>query len=148
MSQRVAISPDVIFVIYIRATRERLWDELTSTDTPRSWMYGSETRSNWEVGARYDQLSDNFVLITGEVLVFDAPTHLRLTFDPRWDDAVTTEQPGLLDYTLENVVGDESTTKLTVVVSELSGESRVCAQRDTPEIYSSLKSLLETGRPL
>lgn len=148
MTQPAAIPPEVIFVIHIRATRARVWDELTSTDTPRPWLYGSETRSNWEVGARYDQLSDGVVLITGEVLAFDPPAHLRLTFDPRWDDTVASEQPGVLDYTLEDIPGDEATTKLTVTVSGLTGESRDAAQRDNPEIYSSLKSLLETGRAL
>lgn len=148
MSQPAANSPDVIFVIHIRASRTRVWDELTSTNTPRAWQYDAETRSTWEVGARYDQSLDGFVLITGEILVFDPPTHLRLTFDPRWDDTVAPEQPGVLDYTLEEITGDEPTTKLTVTVSGLTGESRYSAQRDTSQIYSSLKSMLETGRTL
>ena len=104
--------------------------------------------SNWTIGTAYEQSSDGLILIAGEVLEFDPPAHLRLTFDPRWDDEVAGEPPGVLDYVLEEVPGEEPTTRLTVTLSGLSGESARSAATDTPGIYSSLKSLLETGRAL
>lgn len=143
-----ATKPDVVFVIHIRAPRERVWEALTSTDAPRPWLYGSVARSTWQVGVAYEISADGFVMIAGEVLAVDRPGHLRLTFDARWDDAVAAEPAGVLDYRLDETPGEEASTRLTVTLSGLRGESASSAAADTPHIYSSLKSLLETGRAL
>ncbi|MGO2004613.1 MAG: hypothetical protein ACTH2S_10110, partial [Arthrobacter rhombi] len=69
-------------------------------------------------------------------------------FDARWDEATTVEPAGIIDYLLEPVDDAGAVTLLTVTLFDLVGSSAAAAQRDTPEIYSSLKSWLETGQAL
>jgi uncharacterized protein YndB with AHSA1/START domain/DNA-binding transcriptional ArsR family regulator len=142
----VVDAPTTVFTIYIRASRERVWAALTETGTPRGWLYGTVTRSDWKPGGRYTQDADGFVMIDGEVLHCAEPSRLTLGFDAHWDETVDAEPAGVLDYRLEEA--GEGVTRLTVTLGRLVGETAAAAERDTPSIYSSLKSQLETGRPL
>lgn len=86
-----------------------------------------------------------FLLIDGDVLTVEEPSRLRIGFNAHWDEDVESEPAGILDYALED--GDESgeVTKLTVTLGGLQGATAAAAEADTPRIYSSLKSALETG---
>ena len=139
-------TPTTVFTIYIRASRQQVWDALTETGTPRGWLYGTVTRSDWRSGGRYAQDVDGFVMIDGAVLRSEEPSRLVLGFDAHWDHAVDAEPAGVLDYQIEEA--GEDVTRLTVTLSELTGHTAIAAERDTPSIYSSLKSQLETGRAL
>ncbi|WP_088320657.1 SRPBCC domain-containing protein [Kineosporia sp. R_H_3] len=144
-SDPVVTTPKTVFTIYIRASRQQVWDALTETGTPRGWLYGTVTRSDWRAGGRYSQDADGFVMIDGDVLTSEEPSRLVLGFDAHWDEAVDAEPAGVLDYRIEEA--GEGVTRLTVTLSEVTGETAAAAERDTPSIYSSLKSLLETGQP-
>ena len=135
-----------VFTIYIRASRQQVWDALTETGTPRGWLYGTVTRSDWRPGGRYVQDSDGFLMIDGDVLLSEPPSRLTLGFDAHWDDEVDAEPAGVLDYQIDEAGQD--VTRLTVTLSELTGQTAIAAERDTPSIYSSLKSQLETGHAL
>ena len=134
------------FTIYVRALPQQVWDALTETGTPRAWLYGTVTRSDWAPGGRYEQDVDGFVMIDGDVHRSEEPSRLILGFDAHWDESVDAEPAGVLDYQLELAGAD--ITRLTVTLSGLSGHTAEATERDTPAIYSSLKSLLETGRAL
>lgn len=140
--------PTTVFAIYIRATPEEVWAALTETSKPRPWLYGTLTRSTWETGTAYEQTTDGFTLIAGEILVAEPPHRLTLTFDAQWDETVAGEPAGILDYRLEPIGEAGAVTKLIVTLADLTGETAATAERDTPEIYSSFKSYLETGEPL
>ncbi|WP_172836071.1 ArsR/SmtB family transcription factor [Microlunatus soli] len=137
---------DSVYRIRIRCTAEALWRALTDNDTPRPWMWGGTIRSGWAVGDRYAMSGGGVDLIVGEVLEADRPRRLRLTFDPRWDDTVSAEQPGTLEYEIR--VLDDGVCELIVTIAGLDGASAASVAEDTPEIYSSLKSYLETGAAL
>lgn len=140
--------PTTVYSIHIRAAADRIFEALTATGTPRPWLYGSTTGSSWLPGTPYTQGSDGYTLIAGEVLDIDPPRHLRMTFDARWDEATAAEPAGIIDYRLEPVDDAGAVTLLTVSLFDLVGSSAAAAERDTPQIYSSLKSWLETGQPL
>ncbi len=139
-------APTTLFTIYIRASPQQVWDALTETGTPRAWLYGTVTRSDWTPGGRYAQDVDGLVMIDGQVHQSDEPSRLILGFDAHWDESVDAEPAGVLDYRLETAGAD--VTRLTVALSGLSARTAEATERDTPAIYSSLKSLLETGRAL
>mgnify|MGYP000170994755 CR=1 FL=1 len=140
------MSEPVIYRILIRASAEQVWSALTDTGVPRSWMWGTTIESTWQVGAPYAMSDGGTDLIVGTVRAVDRPRRLAMTFDPRWDDASTAEEPGELVYDLHD--DGDGVTELTVTISGLAGSSAASAARDTPEIYSCLKSVLETGEPL
>jgi len=137
-----------VYTIYLRAPRAKVWEALTETDTPRGWLYGTVTKCDWAVGSSYAQDAEGFVMIGGDVLAVDEPARLTLGFDAHWDADVEAEPAGVLDYRLEDADEKGETTKLTVTLSGLVGATAIAAERDTPQIYSSLKSVLETGEPL
>ncbi|GAA1366008.1 SRPBCC domain-containing protein [Arthrobacter rhombi] len=140
--------PTTIYALHIRAGIDRVWEALVDTGTPRPWLYGTTTDSSWLPGTAYTQASGGFTLIGGDVLDVDPPRHLRLGFDAQWDEATAAEPAGIIDYLLEPVDDGGSVTLLTVTLWDLVGESAAAAERDTPQIYSSLKSWLETGEAL
>ncbi|WP_010202398.1 ArsR/SmtB family transcription factor [Salinibacterium sp. PAMC 21357] len=146
MHDSTELTPNVVYRIDIRADRQKMWDELTDTGVPRAWMWGSVIESTWTAGEGYAMSSDGFELIVGAVLEIDAPRYLRVTFDPRWDDASAAEAAGELSYALET--RENGSTRLTVTISGLGPASAKSAADDTPEIYSGLKSYLETGEAL
>lgn len=145
MTVDVQTAPDTVFVIWIRATAERVWDALTDTTDPRPWLYDTVTTSDWTPGAPYTQKAGDVPLIRGEVVEAERPHRLVLTFDPCWDDEVAVEPAGRLEYRVEPADG---VVKLTVLLTGLTGESARSAARDTAEIYSALKTWIETGQPL
>ncbi len=93
-SVQTATTPQsTVFNIVIRATAQRLWDALTETDVPRSWMYDSVLTSTLEVGSGYVAGVPGFDLITGDVLAVEAPRRLLLSFDAHWTNKLTPSRP-------------------------------------------------------
>lgn len=131
-----------VFVVYIAAPRQAVWDELTSTGTTRPWLYDSITTATWQPGTRYEQRSaDGTLLIEGEVFDVVEPERLALGFDCHWDAVVAAESGGRLTYELAEVDGQ---TKLTVTTT--AGPATASeAVEGTPWIYSQLKTLLESA---
>ncbi|QYH36241.1 SRPBCC domain-containing protein [Salinibacterium sp. M195] len=146
MHESTELAPNVVYRIDIRADLNTVWKELTDTGVPRSWMWGSMIESTWTAGEGYAMSADGFALIVGTVLEIDPPRYLRMTFDPQWDDASAGEAAGELVYALET--RENRSTRLTVTISGLGPASAQSAAEDTPEIYSGLKSYLETGESL
>lgn len=134
--------PDHVYTIIINTPRQALWDELTSTGTPRPWLYGTITESSWTVGDRYEQrTSDGTLMIDGQVLAVEEPARLHLGFHCHWDTDVEAEQDGTLEYQLTDLGGDR--TELVVIQVRLGPATLASAKESTAEIYSDLKSQLE-----
>ncbi|WP_170224826.1 ArsR/SmtB family transcription factor [Mumia flava] len=141
-------APTTVFTIVIRAPRARVWEALTATGTPRGWLYDTVTTTDWRVGSSYAQDAEGFVMIDGEVLVVEECSRLTLGFDCHWDADVDAEPAGILDYVLTDADETGELTKLVVSLSAMGPATAAAAERDTPYIYSSLKSELETGTSL
>lgn len=137
-----------VFAIVIGCDAQRLWEALTATGAPRPWMHGMSAdldTQGWDVGAFYTFTSEGHEVIVGEVVEVDAPHRLVLTFDARWDEEVTGEAPAQLAYDLAQ---ERGATTLTVTMSGMGPATAASAQEGNIEMYSALKSLIETDRPL
>lgn len=133
---------DHVYTIIINAPRQAVWDELTSTGTPRLWLYGTVTESTWTVGERYEQRTDDGTLmIDGQVLAIEEPARLLLGFHCHWDAGVQAEEGGTLEYRLTDLREDR--TELVVLQAGLGPATLASAKESTAEIYSDLKSSLE-----
>jgi DNA-binding transcriptional ArsR family regulator/uncharacterized protein YndB with AHSA1/START domain len=137
---------DTVYRIQIRCAPQALWDALTENDRPRPWMWGTIATGGWETGGHWAMSIGPGEMIVGDVIEANPPTHLRTTFDPRWNDEVAAEAPGELEYRIRDL--GNGVCELTVAITGLGGASAADTARDTPEIYSGLKTLLETGVPL
>lgn len=140
--------PSQVFAIFIRATRERIWQALTSSEDTLRYYYASTVESDWAPGRPFVYRIGDEPAIVGEVIEATPPEKLVSTFDARWDDDVRQDAPSRITWILEEA--GPGVSKLTVVHEGLERESATYEQvaGGMPFILSGLKTLLETGEPL
>jgi uncharacterized protein YndB with AHSA1/START domain len=111
-------------------------------------MFGRKVESTWAVGAPVRYIGrDGALSDSGEVLESDPPRRLVFTWRVEFDDALRREGYSKVTFELEPLGGE---VKLTVIHDELRDGSGVLKgiSMGWPKAIASLKSLLETGRPL
>ena len=139
--------PEFIYVTYIETTPEKHWHALTDGNFTERYWFGAQLRSDWQVGSTFEMVrSDGTVSDAGKVVAYDPPRLLAYTF-VNLSDKYKNEFPALATFVLEPF---GKLVKLTLT-HEGFGEGSLMLQgvsRGWPAILSSLKSLLETGKPL
>jgi uncharacterized protein YndB with AHSA1/START domain len=111
-------------------------------------MFGRRVESTWAVGAPVRYIGrDGNLSDSGTVLESDPPHRLVFTWRVEFDDALRNEGYSKVTFELEPLGGE---VKLTVIHDELREGSGVekGISMGWPKALASLKSLLETGRPL
>lgn len=138
--------PEFVYVTYIATTPERLWDALTEGRFTRQYWFDRRIESRWEAGAPvtfYDGAGAS-VTDSGVVLVADRPRQLAYTF--RYGGQPAAEPASRVTFSIE---GREGMVKLTLVHDQIAGEEAAAGWREGwSPILSSLKTFLESGRPL
>jgi uncharacterized protein YndB with AHSA1/START domain/DNA-binding transcriptional ArsR family regulator len=141
--------PSAVFVVFIRATPEHVWEAITSSDFTRQYYFASTVESDWKPGSPYVYAIDGEdTAIVGEVVESDPPQKLVCTFDARWDEQVAPDPPSRITWEL--APAGEGITQLTVVHDGFDSRTATFEQVNggMPFILSGLKTLLETGEPL
>ena len=138
--------PEFVYTTYIETTAEKLWQALTDGDFTERYWFGHRITSDWKVGSAYGFTNQGKPMVEGKVLVSDPPRRLAYTWYNRKEEAKG-EGTSRVTFDLEprgNVV------KLTVIHDELGEDGKTL--RDIsggwPLVIASLKSMLETGKPL
>lgn len=140
--------PEHVYETYIRASAESLWEAITSAEFTRQYWHRMAVDSDWQPGAtvrfRYE---DGRVGCEGEVLECDPPRRLVYTWRFLFDDALAAERPSRVSFEITQL-GDSCRLRLTH--GDFDPDSKVFPMISDgwAEVISSLKSLLETGRPL
>ena len=151
--------PQFVYTTYIRSTPERLWQALTEPSFTRRWWQTS-FETDWEVGS--PMIWDNYGIIIAdpEQVVLESDPYRRLaytwhTFTPDLKDRLgeevfaklSSERRSRVAFDIEPV-GDM--VKLTVVHDDFEPGSTAATmvRNGWPVFLSSLKTLLETGKPL
>ncbi|MGH6956754.1 MAG: SRPBCC family protein [Caulobacteraceae bacterium] len=138
-----------LYVTYIRAAPERVWEALTNPETNRLFWGGYHQESAWRGGAAYRIVGpDGAVWDEGEVLVADPPRRLCVSWRHLKDEAMKAEGASTATFDLEPQ--PNGTTRLTLTHAiGIEGSKLIDAvSGGWPMILSSLKSLLETGEAL
>jgi uncharacterized protein YndB with AHSA1/START domain len=141
--------PDTVYTIYIAATPEKVWQALTTAEFSRHYFFGFGV----EMAAKADgsfivRAPDGSIHIDGEVLVCDPPWKLSVTWNVNWPGLV--EKLGQTAVTYEIALAGDA-VRLTMTESherELPEDILSGGRNGWPAILSSLKSVLETGKPL
>jgi len=144
-----AYRPDTIYTIFIASTPERVFEALTSAEFSKQYFFGFAIECELKIGGAFIvRAPDGSVHIGGEVIACDPPRKLSVTWNVNW--------PGLFEKLGQTVVtydiaqmGDS--VRLTMTESherELSEDILSGGRTGWPAILSSLKSVLETGKPL
>jgi len=140
--------PSFVYVTYIATTIDRLYRALTSAEFTERYMFGRRVESTWAVGAPVRYIGrDGNLSDSGTVLESDPPHRLVFTWRVEFDHALRNEGYSKVTFELESLGGE---VKLTVIHDELREGSGVekGISMGWPKALASLKSLLETGRPL
>jgi len=138
--------PEFVYTTYIETSAEKLWHALTDGDFTERYWFGGRVTSDWKVGSSFDIAKNRQPIVKGKVLESDPPKRLAYTWDACSDES-NHERTSRVTFDLEP---RGTVIKLTVTHDNLDEGSKTL--RDIsggwPMVLASLKSILETGRPL
>jgi uncharacterized protein YndB with AHSA1/START domain len=111
--------------------------------------YGARLETKLKKGASYAYVGDGgFKVVDGEILDVDPEKKLVMSWSAHWDASVSKDPPSRVAYELAET--GPKTTKLKVVHDNFKSET--ATYKGSVEAWSmmlsSLKSLIETGKPL
>jgi uncharacterized protein YndB with AHSA1/START domain len=135
-----------VYVTYISTTPQKVWNALLEGELTRQY-WKHENVSDWKPGSKWELVADDAkrtVKHVGKVLESIPNQRLVLTWGDV-ADAADTARHSRLAIDIETV---GEMVRLTVTHDELSPEMQRKITMGWPRVLSSLKSFLETGRPL
>lgn len=137
------------YLTYIATTPEKLWSALTSGKLTKEYCFGRRIESDWSVGSPVvHRQPDDSIYASGTVLEYDPPRRLSYTW--RWETSedLRALPEMVLTFTVDSL-GDVARLTMEEFHSGPIEAVHLETGRQTwPIIFSSLKSLLETGRSL
>jgi uncharacterized protein YndB with AHSA1/START domain len=141
--------PTVVYVTYIASTPEKVWQALTSAKFSKQYFSGFGIEIEPKIGGRFVvRAPDGSEHITGEVMAWDPPRKLTVTWDVNWPGLIEALGSTLVTYDIEQA-GDAVRLTLTQANDrDLSDDILSGGRSGWPAILSGLKSLLETGTAL
>ena len=139
-----------VYEVYIRTTPEKLWQALTDGKTPKHYFYGGNLVSpDWKVGSSMDLVDadDGHIMLSNKIVEIDPPRKLVHTFSAQREEEVRRDRPSRVTWIIEPM---GEVVKLTVLHDDFDGETATykSVHSGWGPVLSSLKTLLETGRPL
>lgn len=136
--------PSFVYVTYIQATPEKVWEALTDADMTAEY-WGHRNVSDWQPGSRWEHLrtdGSGIADVVGEVIEAVPPRRLIVTFG----GADTEGAPSVVRFDIEPHV---DIVLLTVTHTDIPDASDYeAAATGWAAVMSNLKSLLETGHVL
>ncbi len=140
--------PKVVYVTYINSTPEKVWNALLDGEMTKLYWGHSRNVSDWKPGSawRHEDYADpSIVDVAGKVLESSPPKRLVLTWG-RPADAGNPAKHSRVTFEIESFF---DAVRLTVVHDEFEpGFDITPVSQGWPGIVSSLKTLLETGKPM
>jgi uncharacterized protein YndB with AHSA1/START domain len=142
-------TPKTVYVTYIAATPEKVWEALTSAEFSRQYFFGLAIEVEPRTGGRFQvRYPDGRVHISGEVVEWSPPRRLSMTWLVEGMKEFGELPECLVTYDIEPS-GESVKVTMTEAHSWDVPEAILSGGRmGWPKIMSSLKSVLETGRPL
>jgi len=140
--------PQFVYVTYIASSPEKVWNALIDPKmTEKYWQ--NENVSDWKPGSRWEHRGfdkDRTLRLVGKVIESSPPRRLVLTWALPADEA-REEKHSRVTFEIEPAAG---VVRLTVTHEHFEPGSQMfeSIKEGWPKVLSSLKSLLETERPL
>lgn len=139
--------PEFVYVTYIETTPEKLWQALTDGDFTERYWFGYRVTLDGGVGACFTLGKNGEVTDEGVVEEYEPPKRLAYSWHPIFNDEMSQEKPSRVSFDLEQ---RGAYMKLTVMHAGFPPDSKVLPSIASgwPMVLSSLKSFLESGKPL
>jgi uncharacterized protein YndB with AHSA1/START domain len=141
-------SSQFVYVTYIRTTAEKLWQALTDPEFTRQCWSDTTQECEWKPGAAWKlMIPDGRIADSGEVLEIEPGRKLVLSWRNEFKPELKAEGYSRMTYEIEKQV---ESVKLTIIHEIDKPDSKFieAVSSGWPWIISSIKSLLETGKPL
>jgi uncharacterized protein YndB with AHSA1/START domain len=137
-----------VYVTYISATPERVWKALLDREFTRQY-WDCENVSDWQPGSAWEHRRPDeagTLLTVGKVVESVPPHRLVLT----WALPADAADPAKHSRVTFEIAPIDEMVRLTITHDELEAGSEMLQgiTYGWPRVLSSLKTLLETGRPL
>ena len=135
-----------VYVTYIATTPQKVWDALLKGELTRQY-WKHENVSDWKPGSKWQHVADDgkrTVKVVGEVLESVPNKRLVMT----WGEAVAAADKAKHSRVAIDIETVGEMVRLTVIHDDLTPEMQRKIANGWPRVLSSLKSFLETGRPL
>lgn len=129
-----------VYVTYIAASPEKIWDALTDTETLKRFWFDCTVEIGPRVGEPFNAYYKGEHFDEGKVLVFDPPKQLSVS----WQHLKIDEPASRCTWTLEPL-GEVTRLSLTHEVFTEPSQLLEGVSLGWPVILSGLKSYLETG---
>jgi len=140
--------PKHVFTIIIQTSAEKLWEALTKSEEVSKYFFGLSLNTTLQVGGAiaYEK-DDGTKEIEGKLIEVIPQKKLVHTFCGKCSDDSTVDKASRVTYEIE---GMGKACKLTLIHDEFEGETETYNNvgGGWPTVLSSLKTLLETGKPL
>jgi len=137
-----------VYVTYIATTPEKVWEALLDSEVTRQyWYHENVPESNWKPGTKWQHVTadeQRKVKIVGEVLENIPQKRLVLS----WVGPSNLADKARHSRVAIDVETVGEMVRLTVTHDQLNAEMGAAISNGWPRVLSSLKSFLETGRPL
>jgi len=136
--------PDYMYTTYIKTTPEKLWQAITNPEFTRQY-WGHDNISDWKKGSEWKHVDgkDGHVMIIGKVIESNPPKRLVLS----WADPADKADDSLVTFEIDAI---EDMVRLNVIHGGFKADSKIAGRIVVgwPRVLSSLKSYLESGKPL
>lgn len=139
--------PKFVYVTFIRATPEKVWEALTRADLTEKYWFGYRVSAEGKPGDHMTAMSPAGQKAHDDpILESDPPRRLVYGWKPLYKD-VPNERASRVTFELKPIKGQ---TRLTVTHDDFDEGSRIFEMISSgwPAVLSSLKSFLETGKGL
>jgi len=137
-----------VYVTYIRTTPEKLWRALIEPEFTRRYWAETWQESEWKPGAPWRMMiPDGRVGDSGEILEIVPHRRLVISWRNEFKPELRAEGYSRLTYELEQ---QGESVKLTLIheIDKTGSKFIKEVSNGWPMLMASLKSLLETGKPL
>ena len=141
--------PKTVYVNYIAAAPEKVWAALTDATFTRQYFFGRSVEIEARVGGSFIlRMPDGRVDVQGKVVEWDPPRRLSVTWRVMWHEDMRKLPECLISYQID-ALGEAVRLTLTEAYQwEVPDDILAGGRQGWPAILSSLKSLLETGKPI
>jgi uncharacterized protein YndB with AHSA1/START domain len=144
-----SFKPATVYTIYIAAAPETVWQALTKAEFSRQYFFGLAVEMDRKVGGSFIvRAPDGSIHIDGEVLACDPPRRLSVTWNVNWPGLVEKLGRTIVTYEVAEMGDAVRLTMTEAHERELAEDILSGGRAGWPAVLSSLKSVLETGKPL
>ena len=141
--------PKTVYVTYIASTPQRIWDALTQSEFTQQFFFGRTVEIEPKVGGSFVlRMPDGRVDVKGEVVAFEPPHRLAVTWMVDWNEQMRELPACLVSYEIAQAGEAVRLTMTEAHQWDVPDDLLAGGRMGWPVILSGLKSLLETGKPL